>query len=71
MILPLKNDSGQIPPPLVEEVQNYLREMLESGAIRPSQSTWCNAEVLVWKKDGDLADKDGRGIKAVHHLHSR
>ena len=43
-----------IPPPLVEEVRNHLKEMLESGAIRPSQSAWCNAMVLVWKKDGSL-----------------
>ena len=28
--------------------------MLESGAIRPSQSARCNAVVLVWKKDGSL-----------------
>ena len=28
--------------------------MLESGAIRPSQSYWCNAVVLVQKKDGGL-----------------
>ena len=28
--------------------------MLESGAIRPSQSTWCNAVILVRKKDGSL-----------------
>ena len=28
--------------------------MLESGAIRPSQSSWCNAVVLVRKKDGSL-----------------
>ena len=26
--------------------------MLDGGAIRPSQSLWCNAIVLVWKKDG-------------------
>ena len=43
-----------IPPPMVEEVRTHLREMLESGAIRPSQSTWCNAVVLVRKKDGGL-----------------
>ena len=28
--------------------------MLESGAIRPSRSAWCNAVVLVWKKDSSL-----------------
>ena len=28
--------------------------MLESGAIRPSQSAWCNAMVLVQKKDDGL-----------------
>ena len=39
---------------MVEEVRNHLREMLESGAIRPSQSTWCNAIILVRKKDGGL-----------------
>ena len=39
---------------MVEEVRDHLKEMLESGAIRPSQSVWCNAEVLVWKKDGSL-----------------
>ena len=39
---------------MVEEVRSYLKEMLESGAIRPSQSAWCNAVVLVRKKDGGL-----------------
>ena len=43
-----------IPLLLVEEVWNHLQEMLESGAIRPSQSAWCNAVVLVQKKDGML-----------------
>ena len=44
----------QIPPPLVEEVCNHLREMLESGTIQPSQGAWYNAVVLVRKKDRGL-----------------
>ena len=51
---PFKEWFRQIPPPLVEEVRNHLREMLESGAVRPSQSAWCNVMVLVQKKDGGL-----------------
>ena len=43
-----------IPPPLLEEVRTSLRDMLESGGIRLSQSPWCNAVVLVRKKDGTL-----------------
>ena len=48
--MPFKEQFRWIPPPLVEEVQNHLQEMLESGAIRPSQSAWCNAVVLVQKR---------------------
>ena len=44
----------QIPLPLVEEVCKHLQEMLDSGAICPSQRAWCNAVVLVKKKDGGL-----------------
>ena len=51
---PFKEQFRQIPLPLVEEVRNHLKEMLESGAIRPSQSAWCNGVVLVWKKDAGL-----------------
>ena len=51
---PFKEWFRQIPPPMVEEVRNHLKEMFESGAIRPSQSAWCNVVVLVWKKDGGL-----------------
>ena len=51
---PFKEQFRWIPPPLVEEVRNHLWKMLESGAIRPSQSAWCNAMVLVQKKDGSL-----------------
>ena len=53
MIPLLRNDSDGFHHQ-VEEVRNHLREMLESGAIRPSQSAWCNAVMLVRKKDGSL-----------------
>ena len=49
-----KEHFRHIPPLLVDEVRDHLREMLESGAIRPSQSAWCNAVVLVRKKDSSL-----------------
>ena len=51
---PFKEQFRWIPLPLVEEVWNHLQEMLESGAIRPSQSAWCNMVVSVRKKDGSL-----------------
>ena len=44
----------RIAPPLVDEVCRHIQEMLDGGAIRPSQSPWCNAVVLVRKKDGSL-----------------
>ena len=51
---PFKEHFRRITPPMVEEVRNHLKEMLELGAIRPSQSAWCNAMVLVRKKVGGL-----------------
>ena len=51
---PFKECFRQIPPPMVEEMRNHLKEMLESSAIRPSQSAWCNTVMLVRKKDGGL-----------------
>ena len=51
---PFKEKFRQIAPPLLDEVREHLQEMLGGGAIRPSQSAWCNAVVLVWKKDGGL-----------------
>ena len=47
---PFKEQFRWIPPPLVEEVQNHLWEMLKSGTIWPSQSAWCNAVVLVRRR---------------------
>ena len=51
---PFKERFRRIAPPLVEEVRLHIQEMLDGGAIRPSQSPWCNAVVLVRKKDGSL-----------------
>ena len=48
---PFKEWFQHIPPPLLEEVRTFLRDMLEAGVIHPSQSPWCNAVVLVRKKD--------------------
>ena len=38
---------------MVEEVRAHVKEMLEVGAICPSQRPWCNAVMLV-RKDGGL-----------------
>ena len=51
---PFKERFRHIAPPLVEEVWEHLQEMLDGGAIRLSQSPWCNAVVLVHKKDRGL-----------------
>ena len=51
---PFKERFRRIAPPLVEEVREHIQEMLDGGAICPSQSPWCNAVVLVRKKDGGL-----------------
>ena len=51
---PFKERFRRIAPHEVEEVRQHIQEMLDGGAIRPSQSPWCNAVVLVRKKDGTL-----------------
>ena len=51
---PFKERFRRIPPPLLEEVRTHMNDMLQAGAFRPSSSPWCNAVVLVQKKDGGL-----------------
>ena len=51
---PFKERFRRIAPPLLEEVQQNIQDMLDGGAICLSQSPWCNAVVLVRKKDGTL-----------------
>ena len=51
---PFKERFRKILSPQVDEVREHLKLMLDAGAIRPSNSPWCNAMVLVRKKDDSL-----------------
>ena len=51
---PFTDRFRRIVPHEVEEVRQHIQEMLDGGGIHPSQSPWCNAVVLVRKKDGTL-----------------
>ena len=51
---PLRRESKEFPPLMVDEVCACVKEMIEAGTICSSQSPWCNAVVLVYKKDGGL-----------------
>ena len=52
--IPFRERYRRIPPHQYDEVKKHLKEMLEIGAIRKSQSPWASAVVLVRKKDGAL-----------------
>ena len=71
---PFKERYRHIPPHLFEEVKNHLKEMIQVGAIRRSNSPWANAAVLVRKKDGslcfciDLRKFNARMIKDAYSL---
>ena len=52
--LPFKEHFCRIPPPQLDEVREHLKLMLDAGVIWPSNSPWCNAVVLVRKKDRSL-----------------
>ena len=51
---PFKEHFRRIPPPQLDEVREHLKLMLDAGVICPSNSPWCNAVVLIRKKDGSL-----------------
>ena len=51
---PIKDRYQRIPPHQYEEVRKHLKEMLDIGAIRRSNSPWASPVVLVSKKDGSL-----------------
>ena len=71
---PFRERYRRIPPHQYDEVKKHLKEMLEIGAIRKSQSPWASAVVLVRKKDGalrfciDLRKLNARTIKDAQTL---
>ena len=57
---------------MYDEINSHIQEMLDLGAIRPSNSPWASAIVLVRKKDGrhrfcvDLRILNNRTVKDVY-----
>ena len=51
---PFKERQQNILSGLFNEVKEHLDHMLNVGAVKPSNSAWSNAMVLVHKKDGGL-----------------
>ena len=72
--VPFKEAYRRIPPQMYDEVKTHLQEMLDLGAIRPSNSPWASAIVLVRKKDGrlrfciDLRKLNNRMVKDAYSL---
>ena len=72
--VPFKKAYRRIPPQMYDEVKTHLQEMLDLGAIRPSNSPWASAIVLVRKKDGrlrfciDLRKLNNRMVKDAYSL---
>ena len=52
--IPFKEAYRRIPHQMYDKVKAHIQEMLDLGAIRPSNSPWASAIVLVRKKDGRL-----------------
>ena len=59
---------------MYDEVKVHIQEMLDVGAIRPSNSPWASAAILVHKKDGklqfyiDLQKLNAITIKGAYNL---
>ena len=72
--VPFKEAYRRIPPQMYDEVKTHPQEMLDLGAIRPSNSPWASAIVLVRKKDGrlrfciDLRKLNNRTVKDAYSL---
>ena len=51
--VPFKEWYRHIPPGMYDEFKAHIQEMLDVGAIRPSNSPWASAVILVHKKMGN------------------
>ena len=51
---PFKEAYRRIPPSLIQELREQLREMLDIGAIRNSKSPFSSNDVIDLKKDGRI-----------------
>ena len=71
---PIKDSYCRIPPHQYKEVRKHLKEMLDIGAIRHSNSPWASPVVLVRKKGGslrfciDLRKLNARTVKDAYSL---
>ena len=52
---PFKERFCRISPPQLDEVREHLKLMLDAGVVRPSNSPWCNAVVLVRRTDHSVS----------------
>lgn len=71
---PFKDRYRRIPPGMLDELRQYLKQMLDAGVIRESHSPWASNIVPVRKKDGklrvciDYRELNKRTIKDAHAI---
>jgi transposase InsO family protein len=71
---PFKDRPRRVPPGMLNEVREHIRDMLACGAIRNSSSPWSSNIVLAKKKDGsmrmciDFRKLNARTVKDAYQL---
>ena len=63
---PIKQWMRRVPLGFADEEEKYLKKMLDSGVIIPSNSEWASPSVLICKKDGTVRwCIDFRAVNAI------